>query len=183
MFANSDVDVLSDVACDRTCSLRVLADERGHAGLSCRDVVHEAHDFSEQALAMLLVSLDRGDVSHCARTSGIDRIRTAPVRGSPPCFDERMFPSHTTRFDPLRATEIGRAGGDRLLITRDAAVYCGYKSPSGLRKAHFDGKIAPVGRRGGSGPLVWRVADLDKFLLGRGSASFRASKPLRRRPR
>jgi hypothetical protein len=58
-----------------------------------------------------------------------------------------------------------------LLTTRAAAAYLGYRSPSSLRKAAFDGKVSPVGRRGGGGPLVWRVSDLDEFLIGRAPQS------------
>jgi hypothetical protein len=53
-----------------------------------------------------------------------------------------------------------------LLTTRVAAAYCGYNGPSALRKAYFDGKVMPIGRRGGTGTLVWRRADLDRFLAG-----------------
>lgn len=53
-----------------------------------------------------------------------------------------------------------------LLTTRAAAQYCGYRTPSALRKAYFDGRLMPVGRRGGVGPLMWRRADLDSFLAG-----------------
>jgi hypothetical protein len=35
-----------------------------------------------------------------------------------------------------------------------------------LRKAHLDGKVFPVGRRGGVGSSTWARADLDRFLRG-----------------
>jgi hypothetical protein len=52
------------------------------------------------------------------------------------------------------------------MFTKLAATYCGYKTTSGLRKAHLDGKVFPVGRRGGVGSSTWARADLDRFLRG-----------------
>jgi hypothetical protein len=53
-----------------------------------------------------------------------------------------------------------------LMSTSIAARYCGYKTTGGLRKAHFDGKVFPTGRRGGVGPWTWARVDLDAFLRG-----------------
>lgn len=53
-----------------------------------------------------------------------------------------------------------------LMSTSVAARYCGYKTTSGLRKAHLDKKVFPVGRRGGAGSWSWARADLDRFLRG-----------------
>jgi hypothetical protein len=55
-----------------------------------------------------------------------------------------------------------------LLTTTEAAVYCGFKNPSGLRKAHLEGRIFSVGRRGGIGPWMWAISDRDRFLRGEG---------------
>jgi hypothetical protein len=52
----------------------------------------------------------------------------------------------------------------RLLTTPAAARYCGFKSSSGLRKASKRGEVNSVGRRGGTGPLVWSVEELDRFM-------------------
>lgn len=52
------------------------------------------------------------------------------------------------------------------LTTSNAARYCGYKNSEGLRKARRSGKVHPVGRRGGDGPWMWDVAELDAFLRG-----------------
>lgn len=74
--------------------------------------------------------------------------------------------------------------GDALMPTRAAATYCGYASPSGLRKACFDGKVAPAGRRGGTGTLMWRRSDLDAFLVGHQPRDDRRPSPSTRpRPR
>ena len=54
----------------------------------------------------------------------------------------------------------------RYLTTPEAARYCGYKNPSGLRKAKKEGKLLPMGRRGGTGPYVYAISDLDRFLAG-----------------
>lgn len=52
-----------------------------------------------------------------------------------------------------------------------AARYCGYKTTAGLRKAHHDRKVFPVGRRGGGGSWTWARTDLDRFLRGGSPAS------------
>ena len=59
----------------------------------------------------------------------------------------------------------------RLLTTRMAAVYCGFKSTSALRKAKLEGRITPVGRRGGRGTLMWKREELDRYLRGEVPAS------------
>ena len=38
------------------------------------------------------------------------------------------------------------------VTTAVAAEYCGYKEASAIRKAHREGRVLPVGRRGGTGP-------------------------------
>lgn len=78
-----------------------------------------------------------------------------------------MFPGDTSGFErPRRISTAPTGAQPELLTTRAAAAYCGYKTPSALRKAYFDGRVMPVGRRGGGGPLMWRRADLDTFLVG-----------------
>lgn len=52
----------------------------------------------------------------------------------------------------------------RLLTTPAAAKYCGFRSCSGLRKASRRGLVKPAGRRGHTGPFVWDVDELDRFL-------------------
>ncbi len=58
----------------------------------------------------------------------------------------------------------------RLLVTRDAAAYCGMQTTGALRKARLEGRVHAEGRRGGTGALVWNTRELDRFL-GRDSAS------------
>ena len=54
-----------------------------------------------------------------------------------------------------------------LLTTKAAAEYCGFRTVHGLHSAHRDGKIFPVGRRGGGGgTMMWSIDDLDAFLRG-----------------
>jgi hypothetical protein len=76
----------------------------------------------------------------------------------------------STREQPTREGAIAPREIDRgsswpaVMSTKVAASYCGYKTASALRKAHLDGKVFPVGRRGGVGSLTWSRADLDGFL-------------------
>src|ERR1035438_120328 len=53
------------------------------------------------------------------------------------------------------------------LTTVDATRYCGFKTTGALRKAAYEGRIVPAGRRGGSGTWMWRREDLDAVLCGR----------------
>jgi|SRR5580658_2760064 hypothetical protein len=57
------------------------------------------------------------------------------------------------------------------LTTREAAAYCGFKTAGALRKAKLEGRIAPAGRRGGSGTLMWNREALDRYLQGNAPAS------------
>jgi hypothetical protein len=53
---------------------------------------------------------------------------------------------------------------DALVSTREAASYCGYKSPAGLLSAYRRGKVfrTSAGRCGGW--LTWRRRDFDAFF-------------------
>ena len=42
-----------------------------------------------------------------------------------------------------------------VLPTSEAALYCGFKTPSALRKAHLERRVFPVGKRGGRGTWMW----------------------------
>src|SRR5688572_2906023 len=53
-----------------------------------------------------------------------------------------------------------------ILDAQEAARYCGFKTPSGLRKARLRGQVTPFGRRG-QGTWLYTRAELDRFL-GRG---------------
>jgi hypothetical protein len=52
------------------------------------------------------------------------------------------------------------------LTTREAAAYCGFATTGALRKARLEGRIVPIGRRGGRGTLMWSLDDLGRFLRG-----------------
>jgi hypothetical protein len=54
----------------------------------------------------------------------------------------------------------------RYLSTREASLYCGFKTTGALRKALLEGRIRAVGRRGGTGTLMWERGELDRFLRG-----------------
>ena len=107
------------------------------------------------------------------------------VRARPSIIDERLSASLTAVAAALRAcaetvdslavmaasrqSASPAAQADKwpdLMSTSVAARYCGYKTTGGLRKAHFDRKVFPTGRRGGVGPWTWARADLDRFLRG-----------------
>lgn len=107
------------------------------------------------------------------------------VQARPSIIDERLSASLTAVAAALRAcaetvdslalTAASRqsaspaAQADNwpdLMSTSVAARYCGYKTTGGLRKAHFDRKVFPTGRRGGVGSWTWARADLDRFLRG-----------------
>src|SRR5262252_3973282 len=50
--------------------------------------------------------------------------------------------------------------------TSAAARYCGFKTTGALREARLEGRVAPIGRRGGTGPWMWAIDDLNRFLRG-----------------
>src|SRR5688572_3986214 len=95
------------------------------------------------------------------------------------------------RLDAAQADSAHSSGGQRdapcgagrlmmerdLLTTAEAAAYCGFKSSSTLRKAKMDGRLTPVGRRGGRGTWMWRRADLDGFLAGHPRVSVTPGRP------
>ena len=75
--------------------------------------------------------------------------------------------------DELRAMTHARSSGanemsgaDAPMTTSEAARYCGFKSTAAIRKALRDGRLVPLGRRGGSGTYMWSRHALDAFLAG-----------------
>src|SRR5450432_3694580 len=52
------------------------------------------------------------------------------------------------------------------LTTREAAAYCGYRTPGAIRKAVHQGKLRPAGRRGGTGPQTFEIEELHRFQIG-----------------
>ena len=81
-------------------------------------------------------------------------------------------PNGCAKAVPRRGSErppgpvVPRASAARFLPTTEAAAYCGFRTSGALRKAAMLGKVRPVGRRGGTGPLMWAVDDLNCFLRG-----------------
>src|SRR5262245_34447941 len=96
------------------------------------------------------------------------RERTATMNTAPPSLSRSSVGDRggaTRSITGTSACGSVERGLSRLLLpTREAAAYCGFKNPSGLRKAHVEGRIFPVGRRGGVGTWMWAIADLDAFL-------------------
>jgi hypothetical protein len=62
------------------------------------------------------------------------------------------------------------------LTTREATVYCGFKTAGALRKAKLEGRIVPAGRRGGRGTFMWSRETLDRYLHGEPSATVLAGR-------
>lgn len=55
---------------------------------------------------------------------------------------------------------------DSPMTTAQAARYCGFKTTAAIRKALLDGRLVPLGRRGGTGTYMWSRQALDAFLAG-----------------
>src|SRR5579871_366130 len=55
---------------------------------------------------------------------------------------------------------------DRPMTTAQAARYCGFKTTAAIRKAYGEGRLVPLGKRGGKGTYVWSREALDTFLAG-----------------
>jgi hypothetical protein len=55
---------------------------------------------------------------------------------------------------------------DAPFTTREAAAYLGYQTTGAIRKAVMHGRLVPLGRRGGSGCLMFSRAELDRFARG-----------------
>jgi hypothetical protein len=53
-----------------------------------------------------------------------------------------------------------------IFTTTEAAIYCRYKTPQGLRKAWYNMEVFPQGQRGGRKTLMWKRSELDRFLRG-----------------
>jgi len=65
----------------------------------------------------------------------------------------------------------------RYLTSREAAIYLGFKSTSAIRKAVFDGRLRPIGRRGGRGTHLFTIAELDRFARGDPPATVGSDRP------
>jgi len=96
---------------------------------------------------------DLPPVSDLARESEVPRDSDAAPKASTFAFQ---------RGDHVELTRVAGVGtvaglpaialfSSSLLATRAAATYCGFKTTGALRKAHLEGRVVPVGRRGGGG--------------------------------
>ncbi len=65
------------------------------------------------------------------------------------------------------STSPSSAEGEELLTTQAAALYCGYLSEVGIRKAKHDRRLVPA-RVGKNRSYLWRRSDLDAHNLRRG---------------
>ena len=63
------------------------------------------------------------------------------------------------------ANDLGHAR-DPPMTTAEAARYCGFKTTAAIRKALLDGRLVPLGRRGGKGTYMWSRQALDAFVAG-----------------
>jgi hypothetical protein len=84
-----------------------------------------------------------------------------------PALARRLAIALGPYLSAIPADGVDPRGAPALLPTPLAARYCGFKSGAALRKAAREGRVQPIGRRGGFGPLMWRTTDLDGFLAGR----------------
>jgi hypothetical protein len=76
------------------------------------------------------------------------------------------MPTQPVVHDVRRAEALGSLQPDAVVTTSEAAFLCGFRTTSALRKAQMEGRIRPVGYRGGRGTLAWRVGDLIRFMRG-----------------
>jgi hypothetical protein len=63
------------------------------------------------------------------------------------------------------------------MTTTAAARYCGFKTSAAIRKAMLDGRLIPIGRRGGTGTYMWSRLSLDAFLAGERGAIVPSGRP------
>jgi len=88
-----------------------------------------------------------------------------PETNIPPSSIPDVEPT-SPRAQSHRALLLHELPDDATVTTSEAAQLCGFKTPSAIRKAFLEGRIRPVGKRGGRGTWMWRVADLRRFLNG-----------------
>lgn len=69
------------------------------------------------------------------------------------------------------------AASDTPMTTVEASRYCGFKTTAAIRKALLDGRLAPLGRRGGTGTYMWSRQALDAFLAGARGGIVRVGRP------
>ena len=66
---------------------------------------------------------------------------------------------------------------DGPMTTAQAARYCGFKTTAAIRKAYGEGRLIPLGKRGGKGTYVWSREALDAFLAGGRAAIVPSGRP------
>jgi hypothetical protein len=66
---------------------------------------------------------------------------------------------------------------DSPMTTAQAPRYCGFKTTAAIRKALLDGRLVPLGRRGGTGTYMWSRQALDAFLAGARGGIVRLGRP------
>src|SRR5580658_6715939 len=93
-----------------------------------------------------------------------------PAEGAPEGLDVRAARAGAS------SPKIGKAKVPQLpdipenapaFTTPAAARYCGFRSRSGLLKASYRGLVKSLGPRGGDGPLMWAVSELNRFNANR----------------
>ena len=98
------------------------------------------------------------------------------------CFFSSLLEELLRRFIPDAVHEELRALGvpdaplstapdpsrlrDGPMTTAQAARYCGFKTTAAIRKAFGEGRLVPLGKRGGKGTYIWSREALDAFLAG-----------------
>ncbi len=115
------------------------------------------HGMDEWRLAQTLgtrAPSSRRRSSHPARTvRGLEDRGAVALRAARPATDVSNGSSSSDA--PLR----------RYFTTKAAAAYCSL-TPEGLRSAMQRGLVRPAGRRGGGRHFMWRIEDLDAYLVG-----------------
>jgi hypothetical protein len=71
---------------------------------------------------------------------------------------------------------------DSPMTTAQAARYCGFKTTAAIRKALLDGRLMPLGRRGGTGRICGRGRRSTRFWPVRAVVSSRSDVQVRLRP-
>ncbi|MDO9022108.1 MAG: hypothetical protein Q8S73_41910 [Deltaproteobacteria bacterium] len=112
------------------------------------------------------VALTEGGRS-CPRR--VDILPGPAALGDPSTTPARKRSGAVGRAASLSAAQSQGLPSDNedLLTTRAAAAYCGYRDAAGIRKAKFDGLLAPAAI-GARRAMFWRRSDLDDHNRRRG---------------
>jgi hypothetical protein len=118
-----------------------------------------------------------GDKKHDARQPGLQGEERSPEEvelGSMIFAGARLAVRPEPRSKGMRGKRREPGGAStaslpmnrEFVTTTEAARYCGFRTPGGLRKAWYAMLVFPVGRRGGRRTLMWEKRELDRFLRG-----------------